>query len=135
MAYSTPTPLRRVAKANGPLVACYNRRGQLHGVVAQGAIQSPRRVVKKADLDEMIAVYTADGTLLGVVDPEDVTPLSSGNPVQPTPAAQAAPDPSTAPVPGSPAVPPIPQPVAKSRKPLTLREKWDAQKILRRVGR
>ena len=107
MAFSppSPTPLRRVAKA-------------------------------KDDVSDMIAVYDANGNLLGVCDPADMQALSTGTPAQPAaqPDSMERSDSMPA-VPGSPAVPPTVQPVAKSRKPLTLREKWDAQKILRRVGR
>ena len=111
MAFSNPapTPLRRVAKA------------------------------KATDISDMVLVYDDNGNPYAC-DPDDLQSLSSGTP---SPTAPAQPDPKAAiaydangnplPVAGAPVVPPVAQPVAKSRRPMTLREKWAAERLARPV--
>ena len=56
------------------------------------AIVEPEKPVIKAKGDPMVAIYDANGNLLGAVDQEDITPLSAGTPVDADKDAEPAPD-------------------------------------------
>jgi len=92
------SPLERHA---GLTIPDGQRRQQATFQALRAAFSPPgtslRRVAKaKGDVSDMIAVYDANGNLLGVCDPADMQALSTGTPAQPAapsaqPAAQAAP--------------------------------------------
>lgn len=66
--------------------------------VDEEALAEAKTKIRKAKGDPMVAIYDANGSLLGAVDQTDITPLSAGTPVdgtEPKPApdnADAAPD-------------------------------------------
>lgn len=74
-----------------------NQAQALRNLRAAFSPPSPRRRVAKAKGDPMMAVFDANGTLMGVIDPADLNPLASGTPA--APAAPAKPTAVTAPEP------------------------------------
>jgi hypothetical protein len=96
--------------------------------IADAVVEPVAEPVAKAKGDPLVAVYDAQGRLLGAVDAADLTPLSAGTPVDDAPAepepgaeaaaetppAEAAPADGTPPAPDAAAPAPEEEPVAKS---------------------
>jgi hypothetical protein len=121
------TPMEPPAPTE-PLVAAYDATRTLQGVtVASKMLPYDAVKVRKAKGDPMVAVYTADGNLIGAVDPDDLIEMSPGKPVDDTTDDTADGDADTAPEPPAPAAPTAPAPtpaapaaaipVAKSETP------------------
>jgi hypothetical protein len=123
--HSTPAEVARVAKAlsfyssvtktrRTPAVPCYDRRHKLVGFTTRRAF----RRVRKAKGDPQIACFDQNGTLLGLVDPDDMNAVVSATPGQ-SAAGSTDTDRGTGLTVGDPAA----QPVAKAQARRIFR--WD----------